>query len=115
MTYSILYSSGSIQNSYSANAIDWSWKIKGEWARSDKDGLGCRWYTTEGLDTEAYQALLKHFGLAQWAEEFPLERIKKMDSGELARERRKKEKEYKLPKIEMASDTIGSHDQAEDY
>ena len=96
-------------------AVDWDWRIKGKWARSDKDGPGgVRWYTTEELDDKAYQALLKHFWLEDYADEFPMEKIISMSPEELAEARREKEKLHELEPKKMVSDTIGSHRSAEE-
>ena len=109
-TYSILYDGGEERVQC---AVDWDWRIKGKWARSDKDVSGA-WYTTEGLDDKAYQALLKHFGLEDYADEFPMEKVISMNPAELAAARRKKEESYALKQKIMVSDTIGSHRSAEE-
>jgi len=117
-TYSISYDGDAYQC-----AADWNWrrilgktleKTPDQWARSDKDGPGNRWYTTEGLDNNAYQALLKHFWLEDYADEFPIEKVIFMSPAELAAARRKKEELYMLERKVMVN-TIGEHRPAEEY
>lgn len=110
-TYSIRYPSTDF--SYGDCAVDWSWNVQDEWARSEKQGPGSPWIFEEGLDEKAYRVLLKHFGLEQYADEFPPERIVSMSPNRLAGERRKKEIEYQLPRKTMVSDTLGHYVQAE--
>ena len=109
-TYSVHYDGDDYQC-----AVDWDWRIKGKWARSDKDGPGNRWHTIEGLDDRAHQSLLEHFGLEDYADEFPMEKIKFMSPAKLAAARRKKEEVYVLERKAMVSDTIGEHRPAEEY
>jgi hypothetical protein len=97
------------------NAIDWNWHVKGEWSRSQRDGGSNPWLPEQGFDAEAYQALLEHFGLEQWTDEFPQERLLVTSPSELAQARRKKEDEHKLPRKTMMSDTAGYHAEAEDH
>ena len=78
-------------------------------------GPGTAWYPTEGLDEKAYRALLRHFGLEDYAEEFPLEKVITMSPAVLAADRREKERLHGLERKEMISDTIGSHYPAEEY
>lgn len=111
-TYSILYEKSG-QCGYVQFAIDWSWNVKNQWARSEKNGIGTVWTTFPGLDEEAYQALLKHFGLEEWANEFSPDRILSMSPQKLTAARRKKEAEYGLEKKEIRSDTLGYHALAE--
>ena len=114
-TYSILYDGGEKGDStFVQCAVDWDWRIPDQWARSDKDGSGGAWYTTEGLDDKAHRALLKHFGLEDYTDEFPMEEVIFMSPTELAAARREKEKSYVLKRKIMISDTIGSHRSAEE-
>lgn len=106
-TYSILYYEEGVQC-----AVDWDWRIKGKWARSDKDGS--KWYTTKGLDDKAYRALLEHFGLENYADEFPMKKIISISETKLAAARREKEKLHRLKRKKMVSATIGSHRSAEE-
>ena len=108
-TYSILYDG---EEEGVQCAVDWDWRIKGKWARSDKDGS--RWYTTEGLDDKAYQALLKHFGLEDYADEFSMKKIISMSDTKLTAARREKEKLHRLEPKTMESHTLGSHRSAEE-
>jgi hypothetical protein len=108
LAYSILYRDPE-QGDYTQCAIDWSWHFKNQWARSEKNGPGSQWIPRPGLDEKAYQALLKHFGLENFANEFPIEKIIKMSPAKLAAARRKKEKQCGLQKKTIISDTIGHH------
>lgn len=116
-TYSIDYMSPDhdLHNPYGREAVDWDWIVKGEWARSEMGMPGTQWRTEKGFDAAAYKALLEHFGLEQWPDNFPPERIIFMSPGDLARARRNKEDEFQLPRKEMTSDTIGYHAKAEDH
>lgn len=105
-TFSLFYETNS------ACAIDWSWIFKDRWARSEKEGLG--WYVIKDLDQEAYQTLVKKFGLEDYISEFPLEKVLIMSPVELILARRKKEEENKLNRIKVVSDTVGNHILAED-
>ena len=112
-TYSIVYYCEEGGNPNAQFAADWDWNVKGEWARSEKDGPGTAWITYTGLDEKAYQAILRHFDLEKWAEEFPIDRLIFMSPKELAVARRKKESECGLERKEMRSDTLGYHTLAE--
>ena len=107
-TYSVVFS-----GVYGSRAVDWSWKIKNKWARSEKNGS--RWTHTEGLDKRAHIELLKHFGLKWWADEYPVGRIISMNPRQLVRERREKESAHDLKKMEIKSMTLGYHARAEDH
>jgi len=113
--YSVVYiSHESGHDIYAQFAVDWSWKVRDRWAPSVKEGLGDTWETCPaGLDEEAYRALLEHFGLKDWSDEFPVERIVSINPRQLATERRKKESKYHLERKEMVSDTLGGHVPAE--
>jgi len=114
-TYSVDYFPPEEDLLYLENAVDWDYHVRGQWSISGRDRSGCAWQCEKGLDTHAYKALLAHFGLEQWAEEFPPERIISMSPRELAEERRRKEETGALPKKEMASDTLGYNVRAEDH
>ena len=96
-------------------AVDWDWGAHRRWSSSEKDNGGIRWDPIGTFDRNAYEALLKHFGFENWAEEFPPEKVVTMRPKELAAERRKKERESCLPRLEMISNTIGAHVSAEEY
>lgn len=64
-------------------AVDWDWRFKRQWAQSVQEGLGTRWETEKGLDKEAYLALIQHFGLERWKEEFPVEKVITMSPDDL--------------------------------
>jgi len=112
-TYSIVYYCEECSNPYAQFAADWDWNVKGEWARSEKDGPGGKWVTSTGLDEKARQAILRHFGLEEWGEEFPIGDLIFRSPKELAATRRRKESECGLLKKEMRSDTLGYHVPAE--
>ena len=114
LAYSILYCDPE-QDGYTQCAIDWSWRFKNQWARSEKDGPGSQQISIEGLNKKAYQALLKHFGFETFTKEFPIEKIIKMSPAKLAKIRRQKEKIHGLQKKMMISDTLGCHIPAENY
>lgn len=108
MVFSIRYNREE-DNGYTEYAVDWNWNIRGQWAMSDKEGLGSRWYTTSGLDEKAYEAILQHFGLENYKSELPLEKIIMMSPNELGKIRREKEKLCRLTYKGIISDTIGEH------
>lgn len=110
-TYSILYSAeGDIF--FTEHAIDWCWLIPRRWTTSDKE-VGSGWYPKEGLDNTAYLALLKHFGLEDYTDEFPLEKVISMSPAELAACRREKELILGLGFKEIFSHRMGDHRPAE--
>ena len=88
-TYSIRY--GNVDFPYGDRALDWNWMVRDAWARSDRQGPSSPWIPQEGLDEKAHEILLAHFGIAEWAEEFPPKRIISMSPRELAGERRRRE------------------------
>ncbi len=94
-TYSIEYSG----IPYTINVVDWGWIVKGKWGRSDKELVG-QWSTTPGLDEKALEVLLKHFGLQDFAGEFPLEKVMTMSPATLIAARREKERIHGLERIE---------------
>ena len=112
--YSILYSNEkSGYEGWAEFAVDWDWKEPNEWARSVKETPWSEWESYSGLDEEAYRALLSHFGLENWADEFPVEMVISMNPLQLAAVRRKKEYKHHLKRKEMVSDTLGCHVSAE--
>jgi len=64
---------------------------------------------------EAYQALLGHFGLEQWKEEFPPEKIINISPAKLAAARREKERLCGLERRKMMSGTLGDYRPAEEF
>jgi len=110
MSYSVVYASDQLgHDAYAQFAVDWEWGDADRWSRSEKEGSGTAWMCVSGLDEEAYRALLAHFGLTEWQNEFPMSRIITMSPAELAHERRKKEKVHCLQSKEIRSDTLGDH------
>lgn len=105
MTFSIRYET----DGYTEYAVDWNWNIKGEWARSIKEGPGSQRVTIQGLDDRAYEAILDRFGLQDLREHLYLEKIITMSWEDLGRLRRNLEGKYWLPYKEIKSDTIGDH------
>ena len=108
MTFSIRYETEG-EGSYTELAVDWDWNIKRQWAMSDKEGPGSRWYATKGLDKRAYEAILQHFGLGDYESEFPIEKVIAMSPEELGKARREKERCHGLEHISIMSDTLGEH------
>jgi len=106
MAFSIRYDR---EEDYTECAVDWDWNIRRQWAMSDKEGLGSRWYTTQGLDKKAYEAILQHFGLENYISGLPPERVITMSPEELGKVRREKEGLFSLLRKEITSDTIGEH------
>lgn len=87
-------------------AVDWNWRYRGEWARSDKEG-DIQWMPLKGLDDEAHILLLDHFGLNLWINEFPIEKIILMSPAELIAARREKETKLNLSRKEAVNMTQG--------
>ena len=89
-------------------AMDWDFIHKNRWAMSWRKSwsLYIKWNVTEKVTEEGYNALLERFGLSDWKDEFSPERIIGTSPAQLANERRKKEKEYNLPYLEIVSDTL---------
>lgn len=112
-TYSVRYNSSDA--SRGEMAADWDWLVKNQWARSERSQLGCEWRPEEGLDVEACDAILCHFGLKQWKEGLSLHAVISMSPAVLARLRRQKEMELCLPTKVICSDTIGYHVAADEY
>lgn len=95
-------------------AVDWNYYFAKKWNRSDREyGLGHQWYRHE-LDERAYTALLEHFGLSAWPDEFPLDKIQSLSPRELATARRQKEQALGLPRIEINSDRAGPAEEHKD-
>jgi len=111
-TYSIIYT---FPQSATTEAADWSWLWPEEWTHSTKEHCDVQWFANRQFNDRDYQAVLQHFGLEKWPEEFPKEKVRKMSPAKLAAARRCKEKQLGLPKKEMISDTLGSHYRAEEY
>ena len=88
------------------HAIDWDWEFKRQWARSTYEGM--QWEATEGLDEQSHLLLLNHFGLEEWKDDFPIERVIMVSPSELAEWRWHKEDIHGLNAIRMVSDTVGS-------
>lgn len=104
-----------IEDDDATHSLDWSWKINGEWTLSSKEYFGTRWDFDGRLFTGspheisacAHHALLAHFGLEKWTDQFPIEKICKMSPEELLTARREKEKQYNLERMEVYNNTIG--------
>ncbi len=86
-------------------AIDWSWEFKHRWATSFAEGS--RWVAEDVVSPEAYRMLLQRFGLDQWADEFPLSHVIEQTPAWLIEERRMKEAEHGLPRLEVKNHTVG--------
>lgn len=112
-TYSIHY----LREGYETRALDWNWREPDVWAASCLEYAASSWYLIKESPEKIRSALLAHFFLTDWEDEFPLERIVQMSPRQLAAERRKKEAAeptHLLP-VEMKSDTLGYHVNAEDH
>lgn len=111
--YSIYY----LREGYETRALDWGWREKGIWTASYCEGLTVNWAPFDEERERIRRALLKHFWLENWEDEFSYERIVKMSPRELAKERRSREAEdpKHLLKVVMISDTLGYHIEAEDH
>lgn len=96
-------------------AADWDWEFPRVWARSWTEKYTIHWYPIAGLDEYARKAILEKFGLWEWQEEFPIEKLLRMSPAELAKIRRQKEKAHALPRLEILSDTIGNYLPAEEF
>jgi len=105
------------ENDDATYALDWSWQITGEWTLSSKEYFGTRWNfdgrlfngLQHAIAVYAHRALLAHFGLEKWSDQFPLEKISTMSPEELLTARREKEKLYALERMEVYNDTLGFH------
>ena len=104
------------------HATDWNWLRKGEWMLSNRDANGIRWYpgnddfrTREyDLDEKARKAILVRFGLESMADKLPLEKLGTMSPKTLIALRRAiEEADPNLGKLEVFSDRLGDHIQAE--
>lgn len=93
-TFSITYRNLCDDEGGLIRAADWDAKYLCQWARSlGGDG---DWQFRHGLDEGTYLAILQHFGLLYWTDEYPPERIFHKSPAWLAGERRKKEREFGL-------------------
>ena len=106
MTFSIDYNRKD-GDGYTKYAVDWNWEIKGQWARSEKEGV--RWNFIAGLDKEAYLAILQKFGLEDERKTLTLEKTITMSPEELGRRRREKERLERLAHKDIISDTMRDH------
>ena len=124
-TYSIYYSR---RNNPDEFALDWAFTLtdgtsqndgrpaERKWFTSIRD-YGCaRWFKHTENDEKMHEVLLDHFGLSDWKDEYPPEKLIRMSPDALAYERRKKEKEHpSLTKLTMYSDTVGFRISADKY
>ena len=93
---------------YSQYAADWNWSGDSTWNRSYREGM--TWSFLEGLDEDAYMAILDRFGLSKFRNELPIEKVRRMSPVELIKYRKSKRKEIPgLPEITVRSDTLGYH------
>lgn len=99
-------------------AADWDfWKYYKQWSRSWKwINRATLWTPQHGLDTRAYDAILTHFGLDEWKDEFPIWRVFRMSPAALLHARRDKEARLNLPRHEAKNCTLGGEEATpEDY
>jgi len=95
-------------------AADWNWLKHNRWAYSVRQaGLGNARVNQGNLNEAAYRALLQHFGLQAWRQEFTLLRVMGMSPAKLAEARRRKERLYGLKPLNMVSQTMGDRRPAE--
>lgn len=94
-------------------SADWNCWTAGQWAISSTENNRI-WYYESGLDKTGRNALLEHFGLAQWADEFPLEKMISMSPAVLIAARREKETAHDLPRLKVVTDSFG-HLPPEEY
>jgi len=94
-------------------SVDWNWKVRVKWARSVKEGNS--WQVIIGLSRKSYEALLEHFGLEEYADEFPIEKIISISPARLVAARRAKEETHGFDKKTVVSDTLGDHRPAEEF
>jgi|SRR3989338_1516255 len=101
-TYSFYYN----RDEAGVFALDWNWMNgKGQWAASMKETN--RWDSYPETEENMRQALLNHFGLSDWTEQFSWMRIKTMSPRDLAAHRRTEERLHGLQFLEIKSDTVG--------
>ena len=97
-------------------ASDWNHWEKGSWIRSWKSITGSGWHREKDnggkLDKLACEAILVKFGLWEWRDELPMEKVQYMSPASLVRFRR----ENGLHHMAILSDTPGDRSAcAEDY
>jgi hypothetical protein len=103
MTFSIPYDGREEgDDAYAQYSVDWNWKIRGEWARSDQQGPGTAWWAYKGLDERAYSALLDAFGLTK--DQAPLEKIITMSPKQLSEMGTRNPESYTLGDHRKASE-----------
>lgn len=95
-------------------AADWNWLVEGRWTISSKPrNEAPHWFYRGELDEYGREGILKKFGLFDWEEEFPLNRLRLMGPPFLIIERKKKEKLHSLATIMVHSDRLGNRVPAE--
>lgn len=82
-------------------ALDWNFKYKDQWSMSFLEFGATCWEFYRGITKIGYSELLKHFGLLQWSEEFPLGVILTMSPAALTLERRSREKKYAIMRMDI--------------
>lgn len=119
--YSIIWREATSGDLYAA---DWDY-----WDRAKRWSISCRPYGSirwEFIETLAsgrtpyiaamlHTAMLAHFGIDRYTDEFPIDAIALMSPAALAQKRRTKEDIHGLPRLSSISDTAGSHIPAEEY
>lgn len=119
-TYSIHYCIGDESDPH---ALDWGWvqhhgSLK-HWTASRRCSSiqweVIQWEVFEEDLLMMHEVLLKHFGLTDWEDEFPPEKIVLLSPRQLAFARRAKEDEFDLEHHRIKSDTVGYHVHAEDH
>jgi hypothetical protein len=91
------------------DAIDWNWNLlyPRRWTHSIQEYGSPHWYSSEQFTDRDYEVLLEHFGLEDWADEFPPQKIITMSPAKLAAARREKERLFGLERKVMLNSTLG--------
>lgn len=82
-------------------ALDWNFIYKDQWSMSFLEFDATRWEFYRDITKTGYSELLKHFGLLQWSEEFPLDGILTMSPAALTAECRSREKKYAILRMDI--------------
>lgn len=106
MTFSVKYDEHT-NNKYQ-QGVDWDWQVKGEWARSYKEGTSQKWVVEKGLDIASYEALITHFGLEDLKDQLPLDELITKSWQELGQIRRDLEKDKGYDILDINSESLGS-------
>lgn len=86
--------------------VEWNWFYRGEWSRGACEFYADKWVSKRGLDDDAYDTILKKFGLFDYWYKFSLYRktvqeLTTMSPAKLIAERRFLEGAFGLPHLEV--------------